>query len=54
MSYYGISIDPERVRAIHNLPAPSSKKGIQSFMVKIYFVQRFLPDLARMVRPIHN
>jgi hypothetical protein len=50
----GINIDPERVRAIQNLPIPSSKKGIQSFMGKINFVRRFILDFARMVKPIHN
>jgi hypothetical protein len=50
----GISIDPERVIAIQNLQAPTSKKEIQSFMGKINFVRRFIPDFARMVKPIHN
>jgi hypothetical protein len=50
----GISIDPERVIAIQNLQAPSSKKKIQSFMGKINFVRIFIPDFSRMVKPIHN
>jgi hypothetical protein len=41
---YGIDIDLERVRAIQNLPIPSSKKGIQYFMGKINFVR----DLSRI------
>jgi hypothetical protein len=50
----GISIDPERVTTIQNLQAPTSKKEIQSFMGKINFVRRFIPNFARMVKPIHN
>jgi hypothetical protein len=50
----GINIDPERLRAIHNLPTLPSKKGIQSFMGKINFVRRFILDFAKMVKPIHN
>jgi hypothetical protein len=50
----GINIDLERVIAKQNLQAPSSKKEIQSFMGKINFVRRFIPDFARMVNPIHN
>jgi hypothetical protein len=34
----GISIDPERIVAILNLPAPTSKKEIQAFMGTINFV----------------
>lgn len=50
----GINIDPDRVVAIQNLQAPSSKKEIQSFMGKINLIRRFIPDFARMVKPIHN
>jgi hypothetical protein len=32
VSNFGINIDPKRVTAILNLPAPTSKKEIQSFM----------------------
>jgi hypothetical protein len=49
-----ISIDPERIAAILNLPAPTSKKEVQSFMGVINFVRRFFPDFAVMVKPIHN
>jgi hypothetical protein len=50
----GISIDPERITSILNLPAPNSKKEVQSFMGIINFVRRFFPDFAVMVKPIHN
>jgi hypothetical protein len=50
----GISIDPERIAAILNLPAPTSKKEVQSFMGVINFVHRFVPYFAVMVKPIHN
>jgi ribonuclease HI len=50
----GISIDPERITAILNLPAPTSKKEVQAFMGIINFVRRFVPDFVVMVKPIHN
>jgi hypothetical protein len=50
----GINIDPERVTAILNLPSPTSKKEIQSFMGRINFVRRFVPNFVVMVKPIHN
>jgi hypothetical protein len=50
----GISIDPERVVVIINLPAPTSKQGVQAFMGTINFVRRFVPDFVVMVKPIHN
>jgi hypothetical protein len=50
----GISIDLERIVAILNLPAPTSKKEVQAFMGVINFVCRFVPDFVVMVKPIHN
>jgi hypothetical protein len=49
-----ISIDPERIDAILNLPAPTSKKEVQAFMCIINFVRRFVLDFAVIVKPIHN
>jgi hypothetical protein len=50
----GISIDPERIVVILNLPTPTSKKEAQEFMGIINFVRRFVPDFVVMVKPIHN
>jgi hypothetical protein len=49
-----ISIDPERIVAILNLPDLTSKKEVQAFMGIINFVCRFVPDFVVMVKPIHN
>ena len=50
----GIGIDPERFVAMINLPAPTSKQGVQTFMGTINFVRRFVPDFVVMVKHIHN
>jgi hypothetical protein len=49
-----ISIDPGRIAAILNLPAPTSKKEVQYFMGVINFVCRFVPHFVEMVKPFHN
>ena len=41
-----ISIDPERIKVIAQIPLPHNKKGMQSFMGTINFVQRFVPDFS--------
>ena len=38
ISKKGISIDPERIKAIEQIPLPHNKKGMQSFMGTINFV----------------
>lgn len=48
----GLTIDPERTKAILALPLPKHKKGLQSFLGRINFVRRFIPNLATMVKPL--
>lgn len=52
VSKQGITIDPERVSAILDLPLPSHKKGQQIFLVRINFVRRFIPDIANCLKPL--
>ena len=54
MSKRGISIDPERIKAIEQIPMPHNKKGMQSFMGTINFVRRFVPDFAQTVKPLQQ
>jgi len=50
----GMIIDPKITQAIANLPPPSSKKSMQSFLGKINFVRRFIPSFFEMVGPLKN
>ena len=52
VSKKGISIDPERIKAIEQIPLPHNKKYMQSFMGTINFVRRFVPDFAQIVKPL--
>jgi hypothetical protein len=48
----GIKIDPERVKAIQQIDIPRNKKSIQSFIGKINFLRRFIPNFAEIVKYI--
>ena len=48
----GLAIVPERTKVILSLPLPKHKKGLQSFLGRINFVRRFIPNLATMVKPL--
>jgi hypothetical protein len=50
----GISIDFERIAAILNLPAPTSKKEVHDFMGLINFISRFVPNFVVLFKLIHN
>lgn len=47
-----VRIDPERVKAIQTLSVPRSKKDIQSFLGKINFVRKFIPNFAKLMKHI--
>jgi len=52
VSAEGVKNDPARVQAIQILSIPRSKRDIQSFLGKINFVRRFIPNFAELVKHI--
>ena len=52
ISKEGISIEPERVSAILDLPLLAHKKALQSFLSRINFVRRFIPNIAKLLMPL--
>jgi hypothetical protein len=50
----GIKIDPSRIEAIQKVEHPRNIKELQSFIDKINFLRRFIPNLAELLRNITN
>eukprot|EP00253_Pinus_taeda_P025538 PITA_25538 len=50
----GIIIDLERIQAILQIPYRRNIKELQSFLGKINFLRRFIPNLAELVRLLRN
>jgi hypothetical protein len=48
----GIKIDPKRVEAIDTINIPRNRKEIQSFLGKINFFKRFIPNFVEIVKLI--
>jgi ribonuclease HI len=48
----GIKIDPKRIEAIDTINIPRNVKEIQSFLGKINFLRRFIPNFAEIVKLI--
>jgi hypothetical protein len=48
----GVSIDPERVQSIKDVCPPTNKKSLQSFLEKINFIHRFVPNFAKRIKPL--
>ena len=47
-----ITIELERVSATLDLPLLARKKGLQSFLGRINFVRRFIPNIAELLMPL--
>jgi hypothetical protein len=49
----GISMEKEKVQAVLEWPAPTSVKGVQSFLGFANFYRRFVPDFSRLACPMN-
>jgi hypothetical protein len=54
ISKYGIKIDPNIIESIQKVEHPRNIKELQSFIGKINFLRRFIPNLAELLRNITN
>ena len=54
ISKKGIRIDPQRVEGIIQITHPRNIKELQSFIGKINFLRRFIPNLAEHLRNMTN
>jgi hypothetical protein len=52
VSKEGVRIDPERVEAIKLIGLPRNKKEVQSFLGKINFLRRFIPNFVEIMKNI--
>jgi hypothetical protein len=43
---HGIEVDPDQIRDIQNVGAPTCKLEIQSFLGKVNYLWRFISNLA--------
>jgi hypothetical protein len=54
ISKEGIKVDPNRVDGILKIGIPRRKKEVQSFLGKVNFLMRFIPNLAEIIKHITN
>ena len=49
-----VMIDPDRVKAIKDIPTPKCEKELRSFIGMIQFCNRFIPNLNEKISPLYN
>jgi hypothetical protein len=54
VSKAGIAPLHEKIDAIANLPQPTTKLALQSFLGMVNFYRRFLPKFAAKIQPLHD
>ncbi|XP_061195310.1 uncharacterized protein K02A2.6-like [Saccostrea echinata] len=50
----GLSVDPQKLKAIHEMPTPEDKAGVQRLLGVTNFVQRFAPQLSEITSPLRD
>ena len=54
ISAEGISPNPERVKAINQMPPPDDNKGMERLPGFLNYVAKFIPDLSSITQPIRE
>ncbi|XP_041440689.1 uncharacterized protein K02A2.6-like [Xenopus laevis] len=54
LSAEGLKPDPEKVRAIKDMPAPTDSKGVQRFIGFVTYLSKFMPRLSAVCEPLRR
>ena len=52
ISQNGIEVDPDKAKAIREMPESKTKKEIREFLGKLQFISRFIAKLTSFCEPI--
>ncbi|XP_046858591.1 uncharacterized protein K02A2.6-like [Xenia sp. Carnegie-2017] len=50
----GLQSDPEKIKAIVNMPIPKDKKDLQRFLGMVQYLAKFIPYLSEMASPLRD
>ena len=50
----GINADANKIRAITEMPIPEDKKAVQRLLGMINYVGKFIPNLAKITKPLRE
>ena len=50
----GLRVDPDKVKAIRDMPAPTDKAGVQRLLGMVQYLSKFHPNLSDMTKPLRE
>ena len=50
----GIQPDPQKIKALNEMPAPKNKKELQAFLGIINYLGKFSPGTTEVCKPLHK
>ena len=54
ISQQGVKVDPEKVKAITNMPPPTSLADLRRLMGMLAYIVKFVPMLAEYTEPLRH
>ena len=54
LSKDGLKADPDKIKAVLDMPAPTDKKGLERFNGMIQYLAQFIPNLSEISAPIRK
>lgn len=52
ISKKGVKPDPDKIKPVFKFPIPKTKKDIKQFLGSIGYYRRFIPDFAKLAKPL--
>ena len=50
----GLKTDPEKVRAVVDMPRPTDKAGVQRLLGMVNYVSKFIPNMSDLTSPLRQ